>query len=494
MERAPDPDDQLASPSPAATVRPLLVAYADTLHVLDGLPLVPMVATRWHWLSRPDAPIRLPRASWMLRSLTLWHIDRVLAGLEQALRRRSAIGTAQTGEAETLSAVTAFRASLPSRSRALRLGVLVVAALLLGRLIAALLPHLGRSPSFHATGPLDQLFDSTLGTLQLSAGSIGSAVDTLFQASPAALAAAALLLSVSLYLLLRPVASAFRLKRLLLNLYPDAESRRSDTPASWSVSRSAGAYCLEQQTFTALGARGPSEPPLDLLVALPLPLLALAACAVAIGAQASEPHALVNAPLVGAVALIVYGAPAVFRLAWLAAAWRARRGGPRSAWLFSDAVSVPWRATPVQCRSPAIIGWMSLVIMFTYPVLWWPWWSTARDLRDLGRAYDVRHLRDISPVAQALGVFLCLFYGVPGLIVLLRAPRLVREAQQAAGLDRPVKTSVAWWVLAWPVLCVKLQFELNRLWQSEGARPGALLLDITTGSAGLPGGERAHRS
>lgn len=486
MELAPDPYDALALPPPAATIRPLLVAYANTLDVIDGLPVVPMVATGWHWLSRPNAPVRLPRVSWTLRSLTLWHMDRVLAGVERALRRRSAIGTAQDGEAEALSAVTEFRASLPSRSRAVRLGVLVVAALLLGRLLAAL-PPLGRNTDFHTTGPLDQLFDSTLGTLQLSADSIGSAVDTLFQASPAALAAAAVLLILSLYLLLRPVSSAFRLKRLLLNLYPDAEGRRKTTPATWSVSRSAGAYLLEQETFAAFGARVPSEPPLDLLVALPVPLLGLTVCAVAIGAQASEPNALVGVPLAGLVALLFYGAPAIFRLAWLAAAWRARCGGARSAWLFSDTVSVPWRATPVRCRSPALIGWMSLMMVFLYPVLWWPWWSTARDLRDLGRAYDVRRLRDARPMAQALGIFLCV-YGVPSLVVLLRAPRLVREAQQAAGLDRPVEVSVSWWVLAWPVLCVKLQCELNRLWRAEGSRTEDLLLDVT---AGLPDGERA---
>jgi hypothetical protein len=103
-----------------AAVRRLLAAYARTLDVLDGLPVTPMVATRWHWWSRPSAPIRLPRMSWMLRSLTLWHIDRVLTGAERIFRRRSALGIAGAGEADALDAVTEFRASLPSRSRVLR--------------------------------------------------------------------------------------------------------------------------------------------------------------------------------------------------------------------------------------------------------------------------------------------------------------------------------------------------------------------------------------
>ena len=127
-----------------ATVRRLLVAYADTLDVLDRLPAMPMVATGWHWWSRPGAPIRLPRVSWMLRSLTLWHIDRVLSGAERMFHRRSALGIAGAGEADALGAVAEFRASLPSRSKALRIGVLVVAALVVARLLTTLLLHVSR--------------------------------------------------------------------------------------------------------------------------------------------------------------------------------------------------------------------------------------------------------------------------------------------------------------------------------------------------------------
>ena len=97
-----------------------------------------MVATGWHWWSRPDAPIRLPRVRWMLRSLTLWHIERVLAGAERVFRRRTALGIAAPGEADALTAVTDFRASLPSRSRVLRVAALAIAALVLARVVATL--------------------------------------------------------------------------------------------------------------------------------------------------------------------------------------------------------------------------------------------------------------------------------------------------------------------------------------------------------------------
>jgi len=34
---------------------------------------------------------------------------------------------------------------------------------------------------------------------------------------------------------------------------------------------------------------------------------------------------------------------------------------------------------------------------------------------------------------------------------------------------RPVSRRIAWLVLLWPVLCVVLQRELNRLWQAEAS-------------------------
>lgn len=85
--------------------------------------------------------------------------------------------------------------------------------------------------------------------------------------------------------------------------------------------------------------------------------------------------------------------------------------------------------------------------------------------------YDVKRLRGMHPAAQALAAGLGMFLeGVPALIVLLRAPRYVREAQVAIGLDRPVTRHVAWLVPIWPVLCVLLQRELNRLWQALGTQ------------------------
>lgn len=436
MEFVPDVKAAQVATEARATVRRLLVAYADTLDVVDSLPLTPMVATGWHWWSKPGAPIRVPRVSWMLRSLMLWHIDRVLAGAERAFHRRAALGIAATGEADALDAVTEFRASLPSRSRALRIGVLALAALVVAHLLATVLPrHLGAT-KIPAAAEINKLFDDSLGSFQPTVNSVGSVVSALFKASPSVLAAAAMLLTASLYLILRPVASAFRLKRLLLNLYSHTDSMWSNTPASWSMSRSTGIYSLEQETFMALGARAPGEPPFDLLVSLPIPIIGVTLMVGIVAVSNSHPlsYLLENV----ALGLFVYGAPAAIRLAWLAAAWRARNGRPRSAWLFADELRVPWRTKPVRCRSPVIVAWLSFNFWFIVPIVIvpWLWWSTSRDLTELGHAYGVKHLRDMHPAAQALAVGLGVFaYGLPALIVLFRAPRYVRDAQAAVRLD-----------------------------------------------------------
>lgn len=474
-----------AAPVAAATVRRLLAAYADTLDAVDSLPVAPMVATRWHWWSRPTSPIRLPRISWMLRSLTLWHIDRVLSGAERALRRRSALGIAEAREADALDEVTRFRASLPSRSKALQIGVLVVAALVVAHVLATILVHLSRSPlgaSVPLSANINQLLDSMLGALQLTAGSLGLVAARLFNAAPAVLAATAGLVGLSLYVMLWPVASAFRLKRLLLNLHPQADSKLRSIPASWSMTRSTGIYALERETFVTLGARVPREPPLDLLVSLPIPIcwIVLWAYSLLFVTISTVPSPGLSTTLTLAFeVLLVFIPPAGIRLAWLAAAWRVRNGRLRSAWLFGDEVSVLWRSKPVRCRSSVLIGWLSLMFPFTWMVIWWLWWSTARNLRELGRVYGVKRLRDMHPLAQGLAAGLGAGYGLPALIVLARAPRYVREAEVAAGLQRPVPRSSVWWILIWPVLCARLQRELNRLWQREGMRAGQH--DQTTG-------------
>jgi hypothetical protein len=453
----------------AATIRRLLVAYNDTLGVIEDLPAAPLVATNWR-SSRSGVPVRLPRPSWMLDSLTLWHIDRVLAAVERALHRRVALGVAEADETDAVDAVAQFRASLPSRSKIFRISVLLLAALLVAHTLAGALPRRwGTVTQASVWAPTARLFNSTLGALQPTAVSVGTAVNTVLTASPAVILGAVGLLSVSLYLILRPVAATFRLKRLLFNLYPDARSMRTVKPASWSVSRSTGVYLLERTTLARLGAKESREPAVDLMVLRAVPVIVLAWMA---GLLITEPTRAQESSwlklFTGGLTLFLLGGPAIWRLAWLTEVSRARGGGPRPTWRGTLPVRFPWRSKPGHCRSAALIGWLSLLYLYMIPFVWGIWWSTARDLRDLGRAYHVDRLSRMHPAASAFAVGPGSWLILPPLIPLFRAPRQVREAQIAARLDRPVSRHVAWLAPLWPLVCVLLQHELNRLWEWEG--------------------------
>jgi hypothetical protein len=434
----------------------------------------------------------------MLRSLTLWHVDRVLQGAEGALRRRSALGTTEPGEDEALKAVTEFRASLPAPSKALRFSALAVAVLVVAHVLATLLLPILKHyavPHIPSSAGINQLLDSTLSTLQLTVSSLDQLIDALQKVSVGVLAAVAWLVGLSLYAILWPVASAFRLKRLLLSLHPGAAGKLATTPASRSVTRAEGTYVLEREAFALLGARVPSEPPLDLLTSALVPAcwIAFWAWFVAVASRGLAVlstiggHLNLGLVLTGAVILLLLLLlvlpPAALRLAWLAAAWRARTG-PRSAWLLGDEVRVSWQPTLVQCWSPLLVGWLAWMCLFTFPVLLWLWWSTARDLRGLGREYGLDRLHHRNPLWQLplwgqvleLVLVLVFFYLPLYPVILFFAARQVRQAQLAAGVDPPITRNVAWlgFVLPLPVQCVLLQRQLNRLWLAEATRTAPL--------------------
>jgi hypothetical protein len=461
-------DAQRAPPAldVSAAVRRLLTAYADTLAMLDRLPPVPAVAVAWRWRSLRSHPLRLPRSRLMVRSLSIRHMERVLAEAERALRRRTALDVAPFAQARALAAVVDFRASLPARSWALRTSVLVLAILVVARLLVALVVALvpsAQSLDLGGHAGVESLFESTLGALTPSSTSFGSAVDGLFHASPGELAGASALLGMAAYLILRPAMSAFRLKRLLFNLYPHAEQLRSYTAASWSVSRASGVYELERQAFAALAHRAPKEFPLDLILPLPGPVASVyVLVAGAIALTVPEQGVGLAAKLVAlGIIVLVFGAPPALRIAWLAAAWRARRGRLRSKWLLAEEIVVPWRPRPLRCRSPVLIAFAS----FTFPPLaWLVWLSTADDLRELGVATGVARLRKMHPALQLLALSTVLLAPFP----LVAAVWHVRAAQKAAGIERPLARASAILVLVWPVLCLLLQRALNRALEAQG--------------------------
>jgi hypothetical protein len=58
--------------------------------------------------------------------------------------------------------------------------------------------------------------------------------------------------------------SPFVLKRMLFNLYPEAQERLSDTAAREQALSVKGIYAIEDQVFNEVGLRRPQETPFDL--------------------------------------------------------------------------------------------------------------------------------------------------------------------------------------------------------------------------------------
>lgn len=226
----------------------------------------------------------------------------------------------------------------------------------------------------------------------------------------------------------------------------------------------------------------PAEPPLDLLASLPIALLGIAfgVTLAAIGIADDASASFLSRVGGSAAELWFYGGPAATRLAWLGAAWRARSGRRRSAWLLAEEMSVPWSAKPVRCRSPLMIGWLCVINIYGYLIVWRIWQRTAGDLRDLGVAHNIKRLRNTKPAAQAFATGPGAVLAVPPFIPLLRAPRRIREAQIALGVERPVSRHLAWLAPVWPLLCMLLQRELNRPWRAQGTE-----LDPHGGGTGL---------
>ncbi len=476
--------------SSGADVRPiprLLTAYAATLDLVDRVGPVPLVAVGRRWIAPMTGPLRLPRPAFMLRALTVRHMDAVLAGLERRGRRRAALGSELPSLAGDAVAVADFRASLPPISWRLRATGLVLAVLVVARVLGSVVPRDFDLLTTWLPGQdgITKLLDSTFETFEPSATNVGAAFDSLLAASAAELLAFGLLLGLAAFIVLRPVATAFRLKRMLLNIYPGGASALRSIPASWSVCRSVGVYALERDALATLGGRPPREVPLDLVVSLVL-ALGLATFYVVGGALvASEDLAIVWAIL---GSLVVYATPAAVRVAWLTAAWRSRAGRGRGGGLIAEELDVDWRADTVRRRSPLLIGLAGALA--PYGLTGWWWWRVSNELRDFGHARDVPAASGpLKPSVETIMMSIGCYVVVPPFIVIITAVSRVRAAQVAAGLARPLNPRIVWLAPVFPLLCGLLQRELNRLWDAT-ATPAR------SSRGGLPHPSRAagHRA
>jgi hypothetical protein len=184
------------------------------------------------------------------------------------------------------------------------------------------------------------MIDSMSALLNPTARSLGEMGTALLAAKPRELLALTVTATIALYIVLRPIVTGFKLKRLLLNTYPTAEEGIRSHSMRWSSPRATGLYRLEDELFGSLHARRPLEIPLDLIVSSLILLLPLASWAVVTPrlivfrltrGQSLGWHAPPTAnfqPIYEALVilgLVFFVLPAI-RLAWLLLTWWQRTG------------------------------------------------------------------------------------------------------------------------------------------------------------------------
>jgi hypothetical protein len=248
---APAPT-QIASTSPGSVARPeliaLVTAYDETL-ALVAAPQAVYHSLPWNRriafvVTRPLAHVLLVR-----------HVHRTLQALACRLYARAAIASEPSPDEEAdLVVLQRYRQSLPAAWWYRRAPLIVAAA---GSLIAyALANHVFRTPEARLLG------DLTTATLTLDRG---GAVRAVSNSTLENTGGAVVILMWSLWVVLFLPLLAFRLKRVLFALYPDAERGLATASAPRGWVRTPGVYELERKAYAPLGRRPPSEVPLDLV-------------------------------------------------------------------------------------------------------------------------------------------------------------------------------------------------------------------------------------
>jgi hypothetical protein len=541
---APDADGP-----PVAVSHPLgklLRALHAVLESVDGLPVAPVVPSTYRRQGIAGRFYALPRPRWFLRYFVVVHIHSVLGALDRRYSSRSALGLASEADDHDRRAIQEFRQGLPPVNTKALLTALLVAVVLLSQPLleafAEVLSTLGsgakvmvtvstevsseardrgvRAPAVATVGPgTRRLLEELKGGVSssISGTSIADAMATLTKAGMRDLLLVLVGLVLALYVLLRPITSGFRLKRMLFNLHPDFDQYRRRVPARWHASRSSGVYRLESALFDELGGPPHREVPVDLIVSAIglIPLLWVMGVVVEIGA---------STPGLGPIALecvALFIALVAARARWLLTTWRRRWGTAGAAapgW-----VRIRGSTAVAETRNPLTSGLLTLfaVNFSVVPQLGAiGWYRVNRELRDLGYARGsdrLGHFPALSAVAYVMGTSV-LYLGVALLAAVVSAPpwvawqvgfllgvswvvfsvsvyrthRRVRRAHRASvpasrpgrrGLRRMVLSGAAWLlvlvgalvapllVLIIPVAALYfgyLQARLNKTWARQG--------------------------
>lgn len=305
---APDSAPRHRRPVVQADVAGLLCCYREALELAADPP--PSRRTPVAALTRLLCRLR---PTWGLQRMAVEHIRGRIALIDRRYCLRLALDEADPNDAQDREALARFAASLPPPRSRLWVALPVLAVIAVSQVLLALLLRSREGVATDAEGsrlPEKVMEDLTIAA-DLNPAHFSQTLNTLLHGSPKVTALAIGILTLSVYIVWRPLLPAFRLKRIIFGM-PGAIGARAARTDLGARARRLALYDEEVALFAALGMRPPSDTALDLWVKG-----ALVAILGALTALMLMPPAV---PWTAGFFLMV----AVLRLAWLARAWHRR--------------------------------------------------------------------------------------------------------------------------------------------------------------------------
>ncbi|MCP3811154.1 RDD family protein, partial [Mycobacteriaceae bacterium Msp059] len=387
----------------------LLNAYLVALDTAAALPLAIRIASRPRgWLLFDDLR-RLPRPTLGTSQMVLHHVRRSSAALAGRYGLLSASRGLTKDETQARELVQAFNAALPQVRWVLLLPAGLVAVffafqVLVGSIteaVADILDNFDRYPNLTAVRELADLALRWVSVVPTG----GSSIDLYTQMSRASLAewlTLTVAILVAMYVVLRPLSAAFRIKRAIFNMATSEQVDLTHTTTTWHVNRSIGVYQLERQLFAGVGANPPREIALDLWISV-VPA-AVMAWALGAGVLVSGDNT------VATISLITLSVAAVVaRVWWLwQTAWARRRVveafAPPAGFTMPSGAVIESRSV---LETAALGGAAALLLWLPFIPPWFGWMRLVRQRRELqGRTSE-------AWPAVASAVFLALVPPIP---------------------------------------------------------------------------------
>jgi hypothetical protein len=308
--------------------------------------------------------------------------------------------------------IATFRDSLPKPRWRLLFTIFAAIAILLVQPALELMTGLVSKVFLHVAGPgstawleePQKIFgELTSYVASLSLDRLGSLFQQILAANLKATALLLATIAAVLYLVLRPLSTSFRIKRMLFNI-SGSDIPVSRSFASWHPSRQVGLYSQEGAIFDAYGSTPPREWPFDLLISGGATVL----CTVAVGA-ALPPDLPWVVHLLLLADIIALGCA---RFGWLVLTWRQRENWPSGrakpgTWI------LPASGGLVEARS--ILGTTTLYAAGLSPFVWYRLnreaWLLRREEKALQAQPDNRR-HWLAPMLTSI------FAGAPVLVLI----------------------------------------------------------------------------